>query len=160
MRNCRHWAPLRLFEAARVVEYPLSNRALTGLAAGPDGALYIAQFAANRILRLTLDGQGIQALANLAVPIDVAFDPAGRLYVLEYHAGSRELGRVLRVSMTMPPRQEVLASSLAHPTAMAFGPDGGLYISTRGSANTRHGRYRGPAAQGQIQRLRLPPAPG
>ena len=32
-------------EARQVVEYPKSNRALTGITAGPDGALYVAEWA-------------------------------------------------------------------------------------------------------------------
>jgi hypothetical protein len=137
-------------EATRIVEYPKSNRALTGIIAGPDGALYVAEHAAMKVTRVTPDGDVSEAATKLQSPIGVAFDQAGRLYVLEYY-----VGRLVRAAPVGEGPHEVLATGLQQPTAMAFGPDGNLYVSTGGSmVGTRTPR------DGQIVRLRLAPGPG
>jgi hypothetical protein len=120
-------------EATRVVEYPKSNRALTGLAAGPDGALYIAEYAANQVSSLMPDGQLLFVL-KMQVPIAVAFDPASQLYVLEYR-----LGRVVRLTPDHSAAAETIVDGLVEATAMTFGPDGNLYISANGGKQRTDG---------------------
>jgi glucose/arabinose dehydrogenase len=136
-------------EAARIVEYSKGNRALTGITAGPDRALYIAEHAAMKVTRVTVDGQISDAATKLQGPIGVAFDDDGQLHALEYYSG-----RVVRTAPVGEGPHQVLATGLHGPTAMAFGPDGNLYISDGGSA-VGGNRNR----DGQILRLRLrPPA--
>ena len=132
-------------QITRIVEYPKSNRALTGIAAGPDGALYVAEFAASKVTRVTPDGQMTDAATKVRTPIAVAFDRAGALYVLEYG------GRLLRAAPVGEDQRDVVAEGLREPTAMAFGPDGNLYISANG--------HKAGGGEGQILRLRLAPAP-
>lgn len=137
-------------QATRIFEYPKSNRALTGIAAGPDGALYVAEHAAMKVTRVSPDGDPTEAATKLQSPTGVAFDQAGRLYVLEYY-----VGRLVRAAPVGEGPHEVVATGLPQPTAMAFGPDGNLYVSTGGSmVGTRTPR------DGQIVRLRLAPGPG
>ena len=128
-----------------VAEYPKSNRALTGVTAGPDGALYVAEFAANKVTRVGLDGQITDAATKLRTPIAVAFDPAGAMYVLEY------TGRLLRAAPVGEEQKDVLIEGLNKPTAMAFDPDGNLYVSVNGHAAAR--------GEGQIVRVKLVPDP-
>jgi hypothetical protein len=132
-------------EASRIVEYPKGNRALTGITAGPDGALYIAEHAAMKVTRVTVDGHISDAATKLQAPIGAAFDDSGQLHVIEYYSG-----RVLRTAPVGEGPHQVLATGLHGPTSMAFGPDGNLYISDGGSA-VGGNRNR----DGRIVRLRL-----
>jgi glucose/arabinose dehydrogenase len=132
-------------EVTRIAEYPLSDRALTGIAVGPDRALYVAMFAAGKVVRISPDGQITDAATKLRAPIAVAFDPAGRMYVLQYYSGT-----LVRAAPPGDPQTDVVANELPKPTAMAFGPDGMLYISIGGSV-VGHS----PPHEGQIVRLRL-----
>jgi hypothetical protein len=147
--------------AQRILQYPASNRVLTGIAAGPDGALYVAEFGpaphkdgSARITRLTPDGQASAAAEGLVNAIDVAFDAAGQLYVLEFSRPGVRLpqsGRVLRLKASG--EREVLAQDLNFPTAMAFGPDSNLYVAVYGNGN------RDTREDGEIVRLDLTSAP-
>jgi sugar lactone lactonase YvrE len=138
-------------EVRRIVEYPRSDRALTGITPGPDGALYVAEYAARKVTRVALDGSISEVAAGFrAPPIGVAFDRDGTLYVVEYSTG--------RVSTLVPggPTQPVqLGQVPPEATALAFGPDGDLYVST-GGGKTKAGLRESPV--GQIVRLRLSPA--
>jgi sugar lactone lactonase YvrE len=129
--------------ARQVVEYPRSNRALTGVTAGPDGALYVAEWASNKVTRITLDGKVGDAATKLRTPIGVTFGPDGAMYVVEF------TGRVLRAAPVGEEQRDILADGLRAPTAIAFGPDGNLYVSV-------HGQSAGQG-EGQIVRLRLAP---
>ncbi len=124
-------------QARRILEYPASDRALTGIAAGPDGSLYVAEYAAGQITRLGPDGSSADVAAGLALPIGVAFDRSGQLCVLEY------VGRVL--CLAAEGSRAVIASGLSQPTAMITGPDGAFYISN-------HGHFA-PDGQGEIVRV-------
>jgi glucose/arabinose dehydrogenase len=129
--------------ARQVTEYPKSNRALTGIAAGPDGALYVAEWAANKVTRITLDGKISDAATKLRMPIGVTFGPDGAMYVAEF------TGRVLRAAPVGDEQRDILAEGLRAPTAITFGPDGNLYVSVYGQSAGR--------GEGQIVRLRLAP---
>jgi sugar lactone lactonase YvrE len=79
--------------------------------------------------------------------LGVAFDRQGRLYILENTTGNPfptpGTGAILR--LTASGTLETIASGLTFPTAMTFGPDGNLYVSTFGFGF-------GPGA-GQIVRI-------
>lgn len=130
-------------ETARLGSYSDLRRVPAGIAAGPDGALYVAEPAESRVSRVTLDGDITVVAHDLRTPIGVAFDSDGTLYVLE--SG----GRVLRATAGGP--GDVLTEGLREPSAIAFGPDGNLYVSTLGQSSMGGG--------GQVARLRLAPAP-
>jgi sugar lactone lactonase YvrE len=124
----------------RILEFAASDQALTGIAAGQDGALYVTPYVSGSVLRVRLSGEHEQVLGGLALPIGVAFDRAGRLCVLEY------VGQVR--CFDQQGQAQLVASGLNQPTAMIAGPDGDLYVSNRGHFSV-HG-------EGEIVRVALP----
>jgi hypothetical protein len=108
------------------------------------------------IYKITPSGQLSVAAAGLTAVVSVAFDHDGQLYALE--AGTQNLpdapfpapftGKVVRVSADGTPQD--VATGLAFPTAMTFGPDGALYVSNFG--------FGFPAGAGQIVRIDVSPA--
>jgi sugar lactone lactonase YvrE len=130
---------------------------VTGLAFGKDGALYVAVFSAfpfasraGWVARVTADGRMQKAVTGLTVPIGVAFSSAGTMYVLQYASGFTlqpvphfvpESGAVWR--RTGSGSLEQVVGGLNFPTAMAFGPDGKLYI-TNNATGTK------PEAEGEV----------
>ena len=131
--------------ARQVVEYPKSNRAMTGVAAGPDGAIYVAEWASNKVTRITLDGTISDAATRLTFPVGVTFGPDGAMYVVEFP------GRVLRAAPVGEQQKDILVEGLRAPTAITFGPDGNLYVSVYGQGSAQ--------GQGEIVRIQLAPPP-
>jgi hypothetical protein len=130
-------------EVTSLLTYPFSNRALTGITSGPDGAIYVAEFAASQITRLGADGKATVFGEKLQRPLTLAFDRDGWLY-----AGQFYLGRIWREPPGGKGGWEPVIEHLTWPTALAFGPDGLLYVSNGGSRNAR---------DGEIVRVRPPP---
>jgi plastocyanin len=131
----------------------------TGITAGPDGNLYVAQFGqapyaagTGHIDRVTPAGQVTEgAVKNLTTPIATAFAPDGTMVVLQYAAQFsperlRDVasgGEILRVNAdgtTQP-----IVTKLMFPTAMVFGPDGALYVTNYGNESN--------GGQGQVLRV-------
>jgi plastocyanin len=130
-----------------------------GIAAGPDGNLYVCQFSPapyypgnGRIDRVAPDGTITEgAVTNLTTPIDVAFAPDGTMYVLQYAAEFDNTikryvafgGEVQRVNDdgSVAP----VVTNLVFPTALTFGPDGALYVTNYGNESND--------GQGQVLRV-------
>ncbi len=123
---------------------------LTGLAFGPDGKLYFAMFSklphtpgSGQIWAADSFGALVLVAQELTMPIDLTFDSAGALYILEFgdggHADRNYVsggGRLLRIIDGGTPT--VVLEGIDFPTAMTFSPSGDLYIS-RGGAFTPAG---------------------
>ncbi len=126
------------------VEVP-NKPPLTGLTFGPDSQIYFAVFSALPLAPgngaiWTADGSGKAAVVvpQLAMPIDVAFDNTGTMYVLEFTSRlnpdelyASDSGRLLRIAQDGT--QTVVLDRLNYPTAMTFAPTGDLYISVSGA---------------------------
>jgi sugar lactone lactonase YvrE len=127
---------------------------------GPDGNLYVSVggssdlnlFAPNypqnsAILRFSLSGEYLGMFATsdlLRRPYGNAFGPDGNLYVASFRTN-----QILRFNGTNGAFIDVFASDnnnglgsingLNGPNGLLFGPDGSLYVTTQGSANTTSG---------------------
>lgn len=122
---------------------------LTGLAFGPDGRLYFANFSklphapgSGAIWSVDPSGKLALAAGDLTMPIDVGFDAAGSMYVLEFSTRARPEGaiaasdgRLLRIASD--DTRTVVLGQLNYPTAMAFSPAGDLYIAVSGAFRAR-----------------------
>ncbi len=118
---------------------------VTGLTFGPDGRIYFALFSAlplgrsnGAIWATDLSGTATVVVPKLTLPVDVAFDRAGTMFVLEFtdQLNAQELyassgGRLLRIAEDGS--QTVVLEGLNYPTAMNFSPAGDLYISINGA---------------------------
>jgi len=80
--------------------------------------------------------------------LGVAYDSNNRLYVMELAAGNAVpapmAGRITRVEANGA--KTIIADQLMFPTAMTFGPDGNLYVSTFGL---------GPPGLGEVVEVHL-----
>lgn len=137
----------------------------TTVAEGPDGAIYVGLLTgfpffatAAPIWRISSDGSmsGTWASGYTAV-VDIAFDGAGALYVLEIARGQvgpptppnpgLGIGRLMRQCPGSAPAQ--LLGGLTFPSGVAIGPDGAAYLTHFGTS---------PVA-GEVLRLPLAPCP-
>jgi hypothetical protein len=145
-------------EVSRVVDFSASLGHVVPTAVGYHGVFYVGnlgEFDANQInrqqiLQVTPSGEFRVAAGGLSKVLGVAFDARQRMYVLEMTTDSQfpapGLGRIVRVSRHGEPK--VIASGLALPTGMTFGPDGNLYVSNWGF---------GPPGMGEILKVEVPP---
>ncbi|MBR1754455.1 tetratricopeptide repeat protein [bacterium] len=101
----------------------------TGIAVDNDGNIYVAQFGANSITKITPDGKKILYIKNPKIngPIGIAFDKSGNLYIANYNDDN-----VLKVSSGGA--ISVLLSKISKPYGLTI-KDGTLYVSLQGSGS-------------------------
>jgi hypothetical protein len=114
----------------------------TGLGADPEGGVYVGYLTpipyldgAAKVVHIAADGAVTDVWSGLTAVTDVAVGPDGALYAVEMSTGNLEeppftvpdSGRVVR--QTGPDSVEEVATGLNLPISLAFGPDGGLYVS-------------------------------
>ena len=106
-----------------------------------------------KVFIVTGNGAVLTLAGGLTTIVGLTFDRLGRLYVLEnsVNAGfpTPGTGTIVRLTGT---RQQVVASGLALPTAMTFGPDGALYVSNLGFGPPPSL----PNGPGQVLRITVP----
>lgn len=89
------------------------------------------------IYKLTPDGSVSVAASGLTAVLGIAFDAQGRLYALETDTvagfpGPSAAGSGMVVRVNDDGTLTTIATGLTFPTAMAFSPDGELYVSNIG----------------------------
>ena len=117
----------------------------TAVAKGPDGAYYVSEltgipFAAGlaNIYRVVPGQAPTVAWSGFSLVIDLTFDRAGNLYVLEHSTGStgppffQLPGDLVKVAPNGT--RTVVASGLSRPGGVAVGPDGALYVSNKSTS--------------------------
>ncbi len=127
---------------ARAADVSGEDPTPTGVTAAPDGGVYVAYLTrvpypngTAKVIRVAPDGTVSDAWTGLTAATDVAVGPDGTLYALELATGNAPeppyvrpgTGRVVR--QAGPEALDEVTTGLDYPIAMAFGPDGGLYVA-------------------------------
>lgn len=113
----------------------------TSVKQGPDGWLYAGQLTggpffpgASTVYRIAPDGSSVQPyVTGLTAVVDIAFDAAGTLYVLEFAKGFQNgnpglgVGRLKRKVVGQP--IETVLDNLSFPGGLTVGPDGDVYVT-------------------------------
>jgi glucose/arabinose dehydrogenase len=105
----------------------------SGIAVGPDGDVYVADFSNNVVDRFSASGAFLDTFVSsgLYEPSGLAFGPNGNLYVANFGPGNYSYIARFDSSGNPVDGSPFVPSStgLYDPGAIAFGPDGNLYIA-------------------------------
>ncbi|KAM3102304.1 ScyD/ScyE family protein [Phormidesmis sp. 146-12] len=125
----------------------------TAIKVGSDGAFYVGeltgyplQAGAAQVYRLNAAGQLEIYASGFTNIVDLAFDQAGGLYVLEYDADGLLTGSDAGALVYLSPdgkTRTTVTNALLNPTGLEIGSDGDIYISNKGFV----------AGQGEVLRL-------
>ena len=144
---------------SRVVDISASQGHIVPTAmAFHDGNFYVGNLntfpivqGSSKVLKITPTGQISVFRVGLTTILGLAFDSAGRLYVLENTTGKQfptpGTGKGVRTDPSGT--RTLIASGLFLPTAMTFGPDGALYVSNVGFGPP-------PNGLGQVLKITIP----
>lgn len=143
----------------RLLHYFRPDPTTVGMAVGPDGDIYVAQYGnapylpgSGRIDKITPEGKVTQGVVTgLTTPVDVAFAQDGTMYVLQYAAkfNAKKLryvpntGGIFRIAKDGS--KHAVVEHMMFPTALTFGKDGSLYSTNFGN-EANHG-------EGQVLRV-------
>lgn len=126
----------------------------TGVEVGPDGAFYVSEYTGfpfpvgkARIFRVDRDGKTTVYADGFTQLSDLAFDRQGNLYVLQYGnepqwKGTSE-GSLIQIAPDGTRTTLVDGEGIESATALTVGPDGAIYVSTKGDR----------AKEGQVLRI-------
>ena len=115
----------------------------TGVAIGPDKALYISQLTGvpfpegkASIFRVGGDGKATVYADGFTQLTDLAFDSKGNLYALQYANESYLKGKfdgsLIQIAPDGTRTTLVSGNGLESATALTIGPDGAIYVSSKG----------------------------
>lgn len=110
-----------------ITEYPVPTAGSqpTGIAAGPDGALWFTEGNGSRIGRITTSGAMVEypVPTSESWPTDIVAGPDGALWFTE-----RIAARIGRITTSGTVTEYPLPTAASFPTAMVPGPDGALWF--------------------------------
>jgi hypothetical protein len=144
-------------QISRVIDISASQGHIVPTAVAYHGNFYVGNLntfpivdGSSKILKITPSGQVKVAVEGLTTVLGVVFDQRGRVYVLENTTGGNPFptpgtGKILRLHSDGT--SDEIATGLNLPTAMTFGPDGNIYVSSWGF---------GPPGMGEIDKVTLP----
>lgn len=125
-----------------VADLSLDHPVPTAIAHAPDGNFYVGYLGPSphldgeqKVVKVTRDGIITDYLTGLAMVTGLAVGADGTLYALDMSTGNTSempniypnTGRIVR--QTGPNSFDEVVTGLDYPISMAFGPDGGLYVS-------------------------------
>lgn len=126
----------------RIVDLSAGHMVPTGLAAAPQGGVYVGYLTAvpfpdgvSKVAHIAPDGTVTDVWSGLTAVTDVAVGPDGTLYATEMSTGNLMeppflvpgSGRIVR--QTGPDSLEEVATGMGLPVSLAFGADGALYVA-------------------------------
>jgi hypothetical protein len=144
-------------QISRVIDISASQGHIVPTAVAYHGNFYVGNLntfpivdGSCKILKITPSGHVKVAVEGLTTVLGVVFDQRDRLYVLENTTGGNPFptpgtGKILRLQPDGT--SDEIATGLNLPTAMTFGPDGNIYVSSWGF---------GPPGMGEIDKVTLP----
>ncbi|MGI2908566.1 ScyD/ScyE family protein [Tolypothrix sp. VBCCA 56010] len=116
----------------------------TGVAIGPDQALYVSQLTGfpspegkASIFRIEPDGKATVYADGFTQLTDLSFDSKGNLYALQfanqpfYNKGNFD-GSLIQIAPDGTRTTLLSGNGLESATALTIGPDGAIYVSTKG----------------------------
>ena len=130
-------------EIERVADLSENHPLPTGPAVSPSGGVYVGFLTpapytdgTSKVVEVTADGKVTDVWTGLTLVTAVAVAPDGTLYAAEMATGNTdkppyvapETGRVVR--RTGENTLEEVATHVNYPVALAFGPDGALYVAS------------------------------
>ncbi len=112
-----------------------------GIAVAGDGSVYFCETPAGRIRKVAPDGHISTVARDLALPVDLALGPDGRIYAALFGGN-----RIVRVDAA---GEATTLAAATGPDGVAVAADGTVYATERG----RPGLLRVDAATGAVTRL-------
>ena len=132
-------------EIERVADLSAENMVPTGLAAAPEGGVYVAYLSSApfedgsaKVVQVSPDGDVSDVWTDLTMVTSIAVDADGTLYAAEMSTGNTaqppfvrpNSGRIVR--QTGPDTSEEVMVGLSYPVSIDFGPDDALYVAFPG----------------------------
>ena len=116
----------RITVAGIVTEYPLpTSTTVSGIASGPDGALWFTESSASKIGRIATDGVITEyVLGPNSNPVGITVGPDLALWFTESNSN-----RIARITTSGFVTEYVVPSSVSGPAGITKGPDGGLWFT-------------------------------
>jgi len=130
-------------QVSRVADFSESGTYPTGITFGPDGTLYVALLddsslgsGSASVASVAEDGTVTEVWSGLSAVVAIAVNQGGTLFALEggtttgneIAAIERNTGKVVRQTGEMTSSD--VATGFDVPVGLAFGPDGGLYVTS------------------------------